>query len=816
MPVSPLAPDALYNRCTPERFSFENTGELQALNGLFGQNRALEAIRFGTRITHPGYNLFVLGPGDAAADEAVEGLLRQLAAEEEPPFDWVYVNNFTDPDRPQALRLKRGDGRRLRDRVAGFVTDLRNTLPAIFQSEEYLGRRKAIEDAFEKKHTDALGALQYQAEAEGIALVSTQSGIGFAAMQDGEVMSPEDYAALPEEERDRIERLIEEIQGSIEDIFQQIPRWEAERVDELDRLNKEFADFAVGHSINDLRKAFEDDETVLAWLTGLHDDVVSQVHIFAPQAAEGLHEVTPQGDMSSATWRDPFHRYEVNLFVDNEKTTGAPVVMLDHPTLGNLVGRIEHRSQMGALVTDPTLIRAGALHKANGGYLLIDALKVLRDPMAWEALKRSLRRLEVVIESYGEQYSMISTLTLEPEPIPIDLKVVLFGPPALYHMLNGREPDFPKLFKVQVEFSDSIERDEEAHQQVARMLGTAARDEGLRPLDPAGIARVIEHSSRLAGDGERLSILMEPLRDLLREADFSAAEAGAAVITAAHVQEALDSQETRADRLRERFLEYINDDMQLIETDGERTGQINALVVRSLPNYSFGSPSRVTARVRAGGNGVINIERSVGFGRAIYSKGVEILSAWLLATFATDRAIQFAATIAHEQNYRAIDGDSASSTELYVLLSALADLPIRQGLAVTGSVNQFGEVQVIGGVNEKIEGFFDLCSLRGLTGDQGVLIPAGNIRQLMLREDIVAAARAGKFQIYGIETIEQGIELLTGVPAGSPDENGNHPSGTVYGMVERRLKELAGNRGNGGEAGGGGAKTPPRKRWWPF
>ncbi len=834
MPVTALPADALYRRCSTDGFEFATTEDLPPLHGLLGQDRALQAIRFGTRIEHGGYNLFVLGPAKSGFETAVTDLLKQLAQEEPVPSDWVYVNNFSNQNTPKALRLRTGDGRRLRDRVASVIEDLRNTLPAIFQSDEYLRRRKAIDEALERRHTEALSVLQKKAEEQGIALISTQNGIGVAPLREGgEVMPSEEFMKLPEAERKRIEGLISKIQEAVEEIFRAIPRWESERVDRLRTLNRDFANFAVTHSINDLRSEFSGDAEVNDWLEELSLDIVDQIALFAPEAAEKPDNPergragVPTGP-GAPNWQDPFERYQINLFVDNARTRGAPVIELDHPSLTNLLGKIEHRAQMGALVTDPTLIRAGALHRANGGYLLVDALRIMREPFAWEALARALTRLEAVIESASDYYPMTATMGLQPEPIPLDVKVVLFGSPALYYMLARREHDFARLFKVQVDFSDRIERTDQNQMFYARLVGTQARDHGLKPLSPSGVARLVEYGSRLADDADQLSILMEPIGDVLREADFCAREVGADVVQAEHVEEALGAQAHRADRLRERIQESIVTDMLLVDTDGEKVGQINSLFVRSLPNFRFGSPSRVTARVRSGGGGVVNIERSVGFGRSVYNKGVEILSAWFLSRFATERGPHFTVTIVHEQNYGSIDGDSASSTELYVLLSALSGVAIRQDLSVTGSVNQFGDVQVIGGVNEKIEGFFDLCAQRGLTGTQGVMIPAANARHLMLRRDIVEAAEAGRFHIYPIATVEEGIELLMGMPAGELDEDGSYPENTIYGRVEQRLKDLLPSRNSGNNtstaANGADSAAPkeqtsaPKKSpwWWPF
>ena len=533
---------------------------------------------------------------------------------------------------------------------------------------------------------------------------------------------------------------------------------------------------------------------MLEYLTSVQQDVIDNLDEFL-----GITDTPPAAPPEASPPRPPirtsfFRRYQVNVVVDHSGATGAPVIYEDHPTVQNLVGRIEHMAQMGALVTDFNLIKAGALHRANGGYLILDARKVLLQPFAWEELKRALRSREIRIEVLGQTLSLVSTVSLEPEPIPLDVKVILLGERMLYYTLYEADPDFGELFKVAADFEDQMDRTADNHLLYARMIGTIARQEGLRPLDRAAVARVIEQSARLAGDAEKLSTHVHSIADLLREADYWAGEAQHHVIAAMDVQHAIDAQIRRLDRVRERIQEEIQRGTILIDTQGAAVGQVNGLSVLSMGQFAFGRPSRITARVRLGRGEVVDIEREVALGGPIHSKGVLILSAYLGARYAADRPLSLSASLVFEQSYSGVEGDSASSAELYALLSALADLPVKQGLAVTGSVNQRGQVQAIGGVNEKIEGFFDTCRAQGLTGEQGVLIPASNVKHLMLRHDVVAAVAAAQFQVYAVETIDQGIELLTGVPAGERDNAGAFPAGSVNQRVEARLVELAEKR----------------------
>ncbi len=596
---------------------------------------------------------------------------------------------------------------------------------------------------------------------------------------------------LSPEKQKAIESQVATLQETLQRIMEQIPQWQRETQAKLNKLNEEVAQYAITPLLAEMREKYKGNTAVLQYLETVQADLIKNFNQFLDQeenplaSAMGLTATTGHPQKS-------FTRYQVNVIVDNSKTNGAPVVYENKPTYLNLIGRIEHVSQMGNLLTDFTLIKPGALHRANGGYLIVDARKLLTEPYAYEGLKQALRGQQIHIESLGQQYSMVSTVSLEPEPIPLELKVVLLGERQLYYLLLAYDPDFVELFKVAADFEDEMHRTTENNLAYARLICGLAYKEKLLHFHKTAVSRVIEHSARLVGDAERLTTHMQSITDLLREADFWAKQQNHDVVTLGDVEEALKAQLYRAGRIREQMQEAILRETILIDTTGSKVGQINGLAVYSLGQHNrFGKPSRITARVRLGKGEVIDIERQVEMGGPIHAKGVLILAGFLAARYAAERPFTLSATIVFEQSYSGVDGDSASSTELYALLSALADLPIKQSLAVTGSVNQHGEVQAIGGVNEKIEGFYDLCHARGLTGEQGVLIPQANTVHLMLRQDVVEAVAAGQFHIYPIQTIDQGIELLTGVAAGDLDREGSYPADSVNGRVIARLESFS-------------------------
>ncbi|MGA9667157.1 MAG: ATP-binding protein [Gallionella sp.] len=692
----------------------------------------------------------------------------------------------------------------LRKHMEQLVDYLRSAIPALFEGDEYHAKAKAIQEEFSKRHEQVFKELGEDAEKLEIALLRTPDGFAFAPTRNHEVIPPEEYEKLPEQDRNRFEAAIAELQQRLEKVMRQMPQWRRERHERIKQINRETTLSAVEHMMNELRASYADLPEVLKFLDIVQQDMVEHTDDFLKQ-----EESSTIGGMTIVTHQS-FYRYQVNALVTKGKKAGAPIVSEDNPTYSNLVGRVEHISQFGALVTDFTLIKPGALHRANGGYLLLDIRKVLSQPFAWEGLKRAMQSREIHIESLGQIYSLVSTVSLEPEPIPLDTKVILFGDRLFYYLLQEYDPEFDELFKVAADFEEQIERNADTHQLYARLIATLARKEVLLPFDRSAVARVIEHSARLADDAERLSTHMRSVADLLREADYWARETGHAAVETADVQRAIDTQIRRQDRLRDRLYEAILRDTLMIDTQGAVRGQVNGLSVIDLGNFVFAQPTRITATTRLGEGELVNIEREVKLSGAIHSKGVLILSSFLASRYARNQPLALSASLVFEQSYGFVEGDSASMAELCALLSNLADVPIRQSLAITGSVNQLGQAQAIGAVNEKIEGFFDICAARGLSGEQGVLMPAANIKHLMLRRDVVEAAQAGRFNIYAVENIDQAVAILTGLPAGEADAKGNYPEGSVNCKVAARLVELTRIRESFAKQGG--KKTVIRKK----
>jgi lon-related putative ATP-dependent protease len=792
MPVEPLSADLLRRDPASLLPDFRSTEEITATVGVIGQDRALAAIGFSAGMAHNSYNLFVMGPAGAGRHSVVKHLLEEKARAAPPPSDWVYVHNFQTPHRPNALELPTGRGAELRRRMEGLIEELGSSVPAIFESDEYRTRRGAIQTEFEQRHEQVFEALRRKAVEQDIVMMQTPQGFAFAPVRDNEVMRPEVFQQLDDEERKKIQDAIEELQKELQGILEKLPRWDKERRDAIRELNREVANYAVTHALSDIRSAFADHAECLEFLDEVQTHLIDNVDVFIQsEDQQGLARMVPGMPDIGAMRNEILRRYSVNVIVDNSEASGAPVIFEDNPTQPHLIGRIEHRAQFGTLVTDFSLIKAGSVHQANGGYLIIDVVKLLTQPFAWESLKRAIRSEEARIETPAETMGLITTVSLEPEPIPIKLRVVLVGERMHYYLLNQYDPDFAKLFKVVADFNETLVWNEENMQSYATMIAAIAREHDLRPLSRDAVALVIEQSARMADDAERLSLEVSRVTDLLREANYWAAQNDHGVLDAADIRKAIEAAEHRVDRIRERAQESITRDIMLIDTDGAKSGQVNGLAVSDLGNFRFGRPTRISARIGLGAGKVVDIEREVELGGPLHSKGVLILSGFLTAMFGTRMPLSLSASLVFEQSYGGVDGDSASSAELYVLLSAIADIPIKQSFAVTGSVNQHGEVQAIGGVNEKIEGFFDICNSRGLTGTQGVLIPKSNAQHLVLRPDIVAAVEKGQFNVYPIERIDEGIELLTGMPAGERGADGEFPEGTVFGKVADRLREMA-------------------------
>jgi predicted ATP-dependent protease len=777
--------------------TFATSADLTPITGLVSQARAEEALRFGAAVAARGFNIFAIGASTAGVQQAVQSVLSEVAATRPAAPDWVYVNNFAAPSRPVALRLPPCRAPAFQQAMHHLIDDLKVAIPGAFEAEDYQARRGAIEESFRTKNEEAFSTLGEHATARGLVVVRTPMGFAVAPAKDGQVMPPDKFAALDEAERHTLQQAITETEHELELTVRGLPRLEKERRDAVRTLNRETARAAVGQMIEEARAPFADLPKVQDHFAAVSTDLVENVQLFIGAQAGGSDEATMMAQRLAAA----LGRYEVNVLVtqagDGQQ---APVVEELHPTLPNLLGRVEYTSEQGVLSTDFRLIKAGALHRANGGALMIDARSLLSEPFSWAALKRAMVRQEILIEDVTRFLGLNATVSLQPDPIPLDVKVVLFGERVLYYLLSALDPDFAQHFKVLADFNDSTERTAASEEVMARLAGTLAAHDSALPLDRGAVAGVIEHAARRTGDQAKLSLVVEDIHDLIAEANHLAGAAGRGRISREDVDEAIARQLRRAGRAAGLMREMVLRDIALVATSGSAVGQINGLAVFSLGAHAFGSPARITCRVRPGGGRIVDIEREADLGGHTHSKGVLILTGFLAGRYALDVPMSVYASLVFEQSYGGVDGDSASSTELYALLSALAEAPLRQDLAVTGSVNQHGIVQAIGGVNEKIEGFFDICAARGLTGTQGVMIPAANAQHLMLRPDIVAACAEGKFTVYAAHTIDEGIALLTGQPAGVRGADGTYPEGSINRRVEDRLRGFAEIRRRHGES----------------
>lgn len=791
--IKPLEPEVLYTRSDLSALDFTTTDDLQPFGTVIGQDRALEAMSFGVGIDQPGYNVFALGSSQTDKHTIVRHVVAERAKQQDPPDDWCYVNNFDQKNKPDYLRLPAGIGAKLQRDMETFVDDLPDALSASFESEEYQTQRQALEQEAQQEQEQGLERLQDKAQERGVALVRTPQGITLAPMKDGEVLQPDEIQELSEDEQERLKEEVKNLEEELQNIMQKVPRQRRQLREKQRELDQEFARVVVDDLLGDIRERYTDIDDIGEFLDAVEADVVEHVRDLVGNGDQ--QEMQPQQQMLQQQQKQQrLSLYNVNVLVDHSGAEGAPVVYEDNPTYQNLIGRSEYRAQMGALLTDYSLIKPGAFHRANGGYLLLDARKVLMQPLVWEALKRTIRSGEIDIESPGESLGLISTVSLEPDPIPLNVKVVLLGERRLYYLLSQLDPDFSQLFKVEADFNDQMDRGGEMQQRYARMIGDMVREAGLEPFDQDAVARVIEQSAREIGDAEKLSARTRNTADLLREADYWSRENGNGTVTRDDVQKAIDAQIRRADRLRERSQERIIRDTIDIDTSGREVGQVNGLSVLKLGDFAFGRPTRITAQVRLGRGEIIDIERQSKLGGNIHTKGVMILTGFLGGRYATETPLSFAASLVFEQVYGGVDGDSASLTELCALLSAISEVPIKQSLALTGSVNQLGDVQAIGGVNEKIEGFFDICRERGLSGEQGVLIPASNRKNLMLRQDVIDAVKDGQFAVYTVETVDQAMALLTGETMGELGDEGNYPEGTINAKVQARLEKFANRR----------------------
>ncbi len=785
MKNAPLDASQLYKPCNVEQLKFSSTEELEDIDITVGQQRAVEAVKLGIRMHKNGYNIFAMAPSGTGKLTTIRQLVEHEAHRQDVPSDWCYVNNFSQPAKPTAIKLMPGQGKIFQQDMAQLIDELSIAIPAAFDGDEYRSRTGELESESRQREINELSRLREEAANAHIILTETVTGYAFSpADENNEMIGPEQFNKLDKDKQREIQKTIFDLQVRLAKLLKNFPIWRKETKRKLQALNREIAELAVNHSIDELIEKYAKQEAVLAYLNDVQKDIIEHVLDFLPHS----EKVSPFMELSQES--NPFKRYYVNLIVDFSNKKSAPVIYEDHPNYSNLIGRIDHQAYMGSLVTDFTMIKPGALHQANGGYLIIDARKLLIQPYAWDTLKRTLQSGEIRIESLERALSLISASSLEPEPIPLNVKLILLGEPLIYYLLCQYDPEFHDLFKIAADFDESVARND-GSADYARLLATIARREKLRPLSSNAVSRVIEHSSRMVGDAEKLLTHLRSITDLLTESDYWAENNGHEHIANSDVQQAIDHKIHRLDKLREKLYEHIYRGTVLVDTEGKVTGQVNGLSVLQLGEFSFGQPSRITATTRLGSGKVVDIERETELGGAIHSKGVLILSSFIAARYSRKTPFSISASLVFEQSYGHIEGDSASLAELCAILSSIAQIPLRQDLAITGSVNQLGNVQPIGGVNEKIEGFFDVCAKKGLTGTQGVIIPATNIKHLMLRWDVVHAAQSGQFSIYAVKTVDDAVELLAGMEAGAVNEQqGTYLPKSFNGQVEAQLLQF--------------------------
>lgn len=797
MPLHPLELSAadVRNVCDPDSLGFETTASIGPSIGTVGQDRAIDAVMFGLEIGARGYNLFVAGASGSGRATTVLAKVHETAARMPVARDWVYVHNFADSYRPLAISLPAGMGRYLARDLDLLVQHCKVEIPKVFEAEHYQRQRAEIMRALEAQRQTHYQTLEAEANEVGLTVQFGPSGIITIPLLEGRPMKPEEFEQLSQEDRQRFQQAGEGLQAPMMAFVKQVRDLEQATLEQLKALDRESVLFAVGHMVEGLTEQYEAHPKVVAHLHAIEADIVENHQTFRPQPSpddqQASQQPRPAVSAAAPRFEDPYSRYRANVLVSRDPNGGAPVVYEVNPTYYNLFGRVDYQAAFGTLNTDFRLIKPGALHQANGGFLVLQARDVLLNPFAWEGLKRSLSCEEVVIENIGEINSVLPTLTVRPEPVPLQVKVILIGNREIFNALYQADEAFRKLFKVKADFDTDTERDPETVQVYAAFVRARIEREGLPQFHKSAVAKIVEHGSRLREHQDKLSTRFGDLADVVTEAAFWARKTGSTVVMAEHVDRAIAQKEHRSSLPRDKTQEVIREGTIQIATQGTAVGQINGLSVLDTGDSTFGIPSRITARVALGTSGISNIERAIEMSGRIHSKGVLILSAFLAARYAQNKPLNISASLTFEQLYNDVDGDSASSTELYALLSALSGLPLRQDIAVTGSVNQYGEVQAVGGVQFKIEGFFDLCAARGLTGAQGVMMPRTNVRHIMLREDVQQAVAEGRFHIYAVGSIDEGVELLTGVPAGQPDTDGHYPEGSVNALVDKRLEEYA-------------------------
>lgn len=781
-----LSPEQLRHTIDSNQFDFETTEGLIASTRIIGQPRGTRAIEFGVGIPSEGYNIFVLGETGTGRATAIKRFLQTVAKKRHTPHDWIYVNNFSTPHEPRAIEMKPGQGSKFKTQMKQLVEAIQQDLPAAFATEAYRDAVTAVQSQLQTLQNQKLAEVDAKAREQGFALIQTPKGYATTPMVEGKPITPEQIAQIPAEEKQKLEATQRQLNELLQDALESIYKAEDELRQKLNEMDRETADGAILHHFDSLNEKYKGTEELQTYLQEVHDDLLDQLTTVQP-GEDGQPQIN-------------LRRYEVNVLVEHKPGSGAPVILETNPTFHQLFGRIEYELMGGALTTHFTHIQPGTVHRANGGYLILFANDLLKDGRAWEELKRAVKHgeLRVPTTSPGNNGPVLAR-SISPEPIPFSLKVILMGSPGLYYFLHEQDKMFGELFKVRADFDSEMDRTEENELAYAAFIATRCHEEGLNHFDRTAVAKVVEYGIRLAEHQKKLSTRFGAITDLLREASYWAGTAERDIVTAEDVQQALHERIYRANRTEERLQESMIDNIIFVDTDGEEVGQVNGLSVLDNGEYAFGQPGRITASAYMGDSGIIHIERETEMSGPIHQKGVLTLNGYLGTKYAAAQPLTLAASVTFEQNYGGVDGDSASSTELYALLSSLSGVPIKQSIAVTGSVNQKGEIQPIGGVNEKVEGFFRLCQARGLTGEQGVMIPAANVANLMLHEDVVTAVKNKNFHIWPITTIDEGIERLTGIPAGDADADGTYPEGTIHHKVQSRLRKLAEELNNFGE-----------------
>jgi lon-related putative ATP-dependent protease len=771
---------------------FGGTADAEPTESIFGQERAINALQFGLQVDGGGFNIFVSGPPGTGKKTSVKSFVEHVAGQMDTPDDWCFVHNHQDAYEPRAIRLPAGEGREFQKEIDDLKEFIERDVPGIFESDDYSSKREETLKEVQEKGQNANNEIREKAQEKGFAMQQTFMGTALVPLKDGKPIGDEELQKLPKEERDDIERRRQELQEQIQDIQKRYRRLDREARDKVKELDRNVVLSRIEGPISDIHEKYEDNDGVNEYLDQVQDDILDNIETLKSDPEQQGQQASPQAKQQLEMMKQQFFKkYQVNVVVDNSRQKGAPVVTEFNPTYNNLVGRIEKEMQMGALNTDFTLIKPGALLRANGGFLVLSMDDILRNPYSWEGLKRALKSRELRIEEVQEQLGLMSIKTLRPQAIPLEVKVVLIGRPIIYHLLQQLDPDMQELFKVKADFDVEMEANDENYRNFVNFLASAVQRDSIPNLDADAVAAMIEHAAREAEHKGKISTRFGDLSDVLREAAYWAGQDGADELGRAHVKRALNEKIYRSSMIKEKIVNLIDDGTLLIDTEGEAVGQVNGLAVADLGDFRFGRPNRISATVAAGRDGVLDIERESKLGGPIHNKGVLILTGFLSRTFARHSALSMSARLVFEQSYQGVDGDSASSAELYALLSELAEAPVRQGIAVTGSVNQNGDVQAVGGINEKIEGFFDVCTVKGITGDQGVIIPASNVQNVILRDDVSEAIETGRFHVWSVSRVEEALELLTGFEAGERDAStGDYPEETIFGRAEKRLSEF--------------------------